>query len=335
MVDLTIEQFFNAIQRMTGFFPQNDDMSWPIDVTQHFSTHCHQDVRDEMNSNKFVYDSATASKKPYDQLANLQLAYAAANTAESNNSRIRTMARDEVSNQSFLVKAHGYFVATSVAEDTMKKYSPAASNPNPCWGCNELGHAYANREGNITCPNKEKPGVQARATLARKEYNDKLKKRRKDSSKKRSSGVMNGDILRHLNADQITRLSGDQIKALLSINSAGTEKKTKEDSKTVSFWIEVVCLAVTQKPMLPISIDVNLPHVALAIGQSLTGSQFTLSSAYDTCASLCVGYLDFHLAIAKKLPYLVKSLIYAKDFASNPIRHCVQRGLQEDYQTHF
>jgi hypothetical protein len=38
--EFTTEEFFNVIQRMTGFFPHSDDMPWPIDVTQHFLTHC-------------------------------------------------------------------------------------------------------------------------------------------------------------------------------------------------------------------------------------------------------------------------------------------------------
>eukprot|EP00957_Ditylum_brightwellii_P183971 14013665-Ditylum_brightwellii.AAC.1 len=43
-----------------------------------------------------------------------------------------------------------------------------------------------------------------------------------------------------------------------------------------------------------------------------------LSVAYDTCAVFCVGWADYHLAIAKKFPHIVKSLTWAKD-AYTPI----------------
>jgi hypothetical protein len=100
-IELSIEEFFNAIQHMTGFFPQGDDMLWPIDVTQHFITHCNEDVCLEMQSDKFEYNSALASRKPYDQLESLQKAYSAAIIAEAKNNRLRTIARSEVSNQFF------------------------------------------------------------------------------------------------------------------------------------------------------------------------------------------------------------------------------------------
>jgi hypothetical protein len=37
------------------------------------------------------------------------------------------------------------------------------------------------------------------------------------------------------------------------------------------------------------------------------------SVACDTCASINVGHLGFHLSVAETLPHLVKSLIWAKD----------------------
>jgi hypothetical protein len=123
-------------------------------------------------------------------------------------------------------------------------------------------------------------------------------------------------VFKTLTGDQLSRLSSGQIKVILTINSPASEnKKARDESKTLSFLIDAICLSslTDSKPIIPIPIDVNLPHMALTIGQSLTGPQFTLSLAYDTCIALCVGYLAFHLAVAEKLPQLVKSLIWAKD----------------------
>jgi hypothetical protein len=317
-VSLTVEEFFNAIQRMTAFFTTPNDVPWAIDVTQHFLTHCDEDIRSEMHANKFVHNSATASRLPHHQLENLQNAYSEAITAELKNDRLRTIARSEVSSHAFHIGVN----SGSVAEKTMERYAGAGkSQPNPCWGCGDMDHAYATKGGGVTCPNKDKPGVEEKATLARKEYNARLKKKRKESDqKKRSHGsTFNTNALNGLNADVISRLSGDQLKALLTIKTddigSDSDKKSKNSSKSVSFCVEVACLTSTNnsKPILPITIDVNLPHVLLAIGQSITGPQFTLSAAYDTCAALCVGHLGFHLAIAQELPHLVKSLIWAKD----------------------
>ena len=59
--------------------------------------------------------------------------------------------------------------------------------------------------------------------------------------------------------------------------------------------------------------DTNLPHFLLPIGQPNSDTNFNLSVAYDTCAVLCVGRAGYHLAIAKKHPHLVKSLVWAKE----------------------
>jgi hypothetical protein len=199
-----------------------------------------------------------------------------------------------------------------MAETTTSKYvsNTSQGEGRPCWGCTELGHAFATKDGTILCPNKDKPGFAARAQLACKEYNITLKKHRKND-KKRSAGSMASEVFKNFTGEQLSQLSGDQLKILLTTGTP--KKKPKDDSKTVSFTIDVSCFSSSAKPILPITIDVNLPRVNLAIGKATAGAQFSLSVAYDTCAAVCVGHLDFHLAIAEKLPQLVKSLVWAKD----------------------
>jgi hypothetical protein len=70
---------------------------------------------------------------------------------------------------------------------------------------------------------------------------------------------------------------------------------------------------LASKPLLPISVDTNLPHFLLPIGQSNSDMSFNISVAYDTCAVLNIGWAGFHLAIAKQHPHLVKSLTWAKE----------------------
>jgi hypothetical protein len=45
---------------MTECFPKNQD--WEMDVVQHFITHSRDDLRQEMNADKFSYNAATSGK---------------------------------------------------------------------------------------------------------------------------------------------------------------------------------------------------------------------------------------------------------------------------------
>jgi len=40
-----------------------------------------------------------------------------------------------------------------------------------CWGCNQKGNSFANKQGDITCPKKDDPVVIAQAAKARKDFN--------------------------------------------------------------------------------------------------------------------------------------------------------------------
>jgi hypothetical protein len=70
---------------------------------------------------------------------------------------------------------------------------------------------------------------------------------------------------------------------------------------------------LASKPLLPISVDTNLPPFLLPISQPNSEKSFKISVAYDTCPGLNVGWAGFHLAIAKQYPHLVKSLIWDKE----------------------
>jgi hypothetical protein len=173
-----------------------------------------------------------------------------------------------------------------------------------CWGCDQTGHRFANKQGQITCPNKDKPGVQDRAAKARKDFNERLQKREQESKKKR--GVNN------MLTEAFGSLTRDEIRALVALSSPAKKTKNSPNGAVQTF---TVCFEVNSsvKPMLPISIESNLPHIVMPIGQNLASSPFSLLVAYDTCAACNVGYLGHHLPIAEKFPELVKSLVYAED----------------------
>jgi hypothetical protein len=128
---------------MTNFLPKAE--TWTIDVVQHFITHLIDDVRQQLSATGYHYDPTTASRQPYEQITNLQRAYAAASSAEQQINRVKRIAKHEISAQSFVAN-----VNTSVADRTIDKYKK-----KECWGCGEE-HTYANRQGQILCPNKDK-----------------------------------------------------------------------------------------------------------------------------------------------------------------------------------
>jgi hypothetical protein len=175
----SVAQYFTLLQNMANFLPKNQD--WEIDITQHFWTHLTDNIRVQMQSNGYSHISTANRRDPFNQLMDLQNAYAAATVAEDALNRYQRIAQDTF--QSSLVLATGVdgapWVGTSVAEDTMAKYGDSNKRPrNPCWGCGSSDHSFANRK-TITCPNKDKPGVMDRAAKARKDFNDKLAAKKK------------------------------------------------------------------------------------------------------------------------------------------------------------
>jgi hypothetical protein len=108
-------------------------------------------------------------------------------------------------------------------------------------------------------------------------------------------------------------MSAEDIKTLIAKSSKQNKRPNHNADQVLSFLIKnATCFQtmILHKPILPITIETNLPHINLLIG--LEGKR-GLSIAYDTCAVLCVGSTAFHLAIAERVPNVVKSLTWAKD----------------------
>jgi hypothetical protein len=107
-------------------------------------------------------------------------------------------------------------------------------------------------------------------------------------------------------------LTGDKIRALVASSSPAKKSKNSPNGTVQTF---TVCFKVNSsvKPMIPISIESNLPHIVMPIGQNRASSPFSLLVACDTYTACNVGYLGHHLPIAEKFSELVKILVYAED----------------------
>ena len=299
---LTVSQYFNAIQRLTSFLPKSKN--WSIDVTQHFLSHLITDVRDQMKGQGHVYDPATSSRAPFNQIQALQAAFSSAILAETNLQRVRNIAQQELkANHSFHTNLQ-LKTNLSVAEKTMTRYQP-----RECWGCGSAEHVYSDRTGTIFCPRASEPEVKAKFDATRKDFQERRKARTKKFSEKRKGSNMSTVL-----ATLLQELDADQLKVLMSNKKAKTEASPSPKKDFICFST-FLCLPadLASKPLLPISVDTNLPHFMLPIGQPESDTAFQLSVAYDTCAVLCVGWAGYHLAIAKQHPHLVKSLVWAEE----------------------
>jgi uncharacterized Zn finger protein (UPF0148 family) len=192
----------------------------------------------------------------------------------------------------------------SIAEKTLQCHQW-----RECWACGSPDHVYSDRTGTIFCPRAGKPKVKAKFDATRKDFQERRKACSKKTTDKRK-GANISTILSTLlrDDDQL-----EQLKVLLSSNKkAKTESSPTKDFVVLSTFL---CLPtdLTSKPLLPISVDTNLPHFLLPIGQPNNDSAFKISVAYDTCTVLNVGWAGFHLAIAKQHPHLMKSLVWAKE----------------------
>jgi hypothetical protein len=66
-------------------------------------------------------------------------------------------------------------VNKSIPKGTVERYS------EKCWGCEQAGHGYVNKQEQIK---DNKPGVQDHDAKARKDFNGKLKKRKMETKKR-------------------------------------------------------------------------------------------------------------------------------------------------------
>ena len=93
---------------------------------------------------------------------------------------------------------------------------------------------------------------------------------------------------------------------------AFSQDSTSENSN-VCFKIVVLSGNHSSKPQLPITIALSVPHMILLLG--LPGSSFNpgLKCVLDTGSVICVAWAPFMLALAKKYPFLVKSITYCNN----------------------
>ena len=124
-------------------------------------------------------------------------------------------------------------------------------------------------------------------------------------------GIRNG-AKRGKIATLLSGLGEEQIKTLVS----NIKRKTPGTDFDVNdkVWTFLMCVCfwsnMQSKPLLPINVETNIPHISLPIGLDNMKMKLFLPVIFDTAAVVCVGSFDYHLALANKYPQVVNTLLW-------------------------
>jgi hypothetical protein len=165
------------------------------------------------------------------------------------------------------------------------------------------------RSGTIFCPCTTEPKIKAKFDATRKDFQEHRKARAKKTTEKRKSSKISTILSTLLQDDDQL----EQLKVLLTSKKAKTTPLTSQEFITFPTFLYLPRTDLASKPILPISVDTNLPHFLLPTRQPKSETAFRISVAYATYAVLNIGWVGFHLAMAIQYPHLAKSLIWAKD----------------------
>ena len=183
----------------------------------------------------------------------------------------------------------------------------------------------------MKCPNRLNPGIQENAQKALEKYRATRKRNREKNSKKRSLANTNLSDFDEASQQQIREQvlqsntksdGGDAPSVVSAVTTTTTQSKTRDpQGKRGHGYIFVVDVQVLSagnplKQPMPISIQSNLPHIALQLGIDLDCPDCpTIRCAVDTCAALCTGSFHFFASLAKRFPHCVAKIFAPKDYA--------------------
>jgi hypothetical protein len=325
---MSVDDYYQAILNCMLTFDQA--APYPVDVHRVFCGNLAPMFKDELEKT-YKAHLITQSQNAYHQLTILSDAHRAATVAEK--SIHNTMQIVQLSN----ANAHGFLslpVFQSPAEKALAENRTAneraphdpSKQEKDCWGCRG-NHTWWDRINKlVSCPNKDKPGVKAAADAKFAEHKKKVSERRKSNRKRGSSSQMVHFFDMMSPKDKESELSStekaDSARAFFQSmwgqpsGVAGIAFKQKPADSTVRHHTFISVLSSStpnQRPMLPIPLSTNLPHIALGLGLPDSDFQPKTMAILDTAAALSTGNADYHLKIAETYPQLVKSIIWAKD----------------------
>ncbi len=261
---------------------------------------------------------------------------------------ITAIARSSVGGQAFHANAMAF---PSQAETTLTCYSGSGGyksnggssdggycsddtrrslgKDDSCFGCKGI-HPWM-WDGNIVCPNKDKPGVRDEAEKTYQIRRAKYCTRRGTQGRSKKCKV-DYDRMSAANKERVK----EAVLASMGIKTTADKSPDKSSSdspstskKQLIFIINVPVLSAPSpsRNILPAPILSIFPHVCLQLGATLDCPDCPiLHCMVDTAAALTTGTFHFVAALAKKYPHCIAKLYAPEDYNPIVLSGIVQRG---------
>lgn len=189
-----------------------------------------------------------------------------------------------------------------------------------CWGCNQPHSWRDRRSKEITCPNKDKPGVREAAEKKHKQYLAQKKKARNGWVQKKK--IKFDD----LSPEETTRFREHLVNQATALSNARSNVTTATTPSASAgggalLFSALVLLNNLKKPPLPAKIDNQLPFTTLTLGSIDTPAEQcpSIRALVDTGAGISTGYSNFWLPILKAHPDVVENIWTVADGNHSPI----------------
>ena len=232
-----------------------------------------------------------------------------------------------------------------------------------CHGCGGP-HAwteYKNGEHIVICPNRDNPGVRENAKKNIEKMKANRQKRHRQNTKRKNLGTANFADFDVAGQDRIREqvlLSlhgpGRDVSGATSVSSSVTTPSSIAPAHGGGrgggtgrgspagrgggrvFIVDVTVLAAgpTLKPMMPIAIHSNLPHIVMQFGPTLDcPNSPSIRCAVDSCAALSTGNFHYFASLAKRFPHCVARVFAPQDYAPIVLSGVVQSHQHEAVTT--
>jgi len=232
-----------------------------------------------------------------------------------------------------------------------------------CHGCGgpHPWTEFTNGAHVVVCPNKDNPGVRENAKKNIDRMKANRQKRHRQNTKRKNLGTANFADFDAAGQERIR----EQV--LLAMNGPGhnvSDATSVASSVTTPsavapgsgggrgsgagrgtpagrgggriFIIDVTVLAAgpALKPMMPIAIHSNLPHIVMQFGPTLDcPNSPQIRCAVDSCAALSTGNFHYFASLAKRFPHCVAKVFAPQDYAPIVLSGVVQSHQQEAVTT--
>ena len=295
-------QFMGALQAIIK------ERSFPVNAVEKFKNNMDPDLIPFFRQSYPTHTTVVALDSSL-QLTALREILTAAQKAEDNRKIISQAAVSAVHAQSFVSTPTG--VLASQAERTINKYKKGDIT---CFGCGE-SHMWSKRLEDksfvIVCPNKDKPGIRAKAESKIAEIRTKRKERKdKDGGRDKKK----------------QKTTGSTANAVF--DNGATPSSTDGGRKIFVAQVHTAVLsAVEHRLPMPVATMTTLPHALFSLGPSLeTPNCPDIRCAIDTCAGLNTGSYDYLMALSKKYPHCLYKLYTSREYVPITLSGIVQNA---------